>query len=350
MPACPGGARPKAGYTGTNLILDASKTALTDVIAVMTGFWGELAIQPLLGRVNTDNLCALNPVDPGPPTAADLVALSAMLAPFGSMQTATNVPTWFFNQVQYQAFQDACECITAGETIPPRRQVSGPSGAEPWPTDRDKQPQISRIEAYLTDNADASMQLYNGLQHTSSMLGDLYVRSVPALISNGVVIADHVTGEGCAELPIFSDPISAPFSPWATHVEVECHAIPPNTGIRGTLNPRLYGVGSLLFDANYSTNYAANITDRQSIHYWRQVMRLPARTQTYRICWRLMPGADVSLRVYTPNPDNVMYAGSMGDQYGWLPFRGPAPPNWTDPPIYPSPALGRRVFASAAPP
>jgi hypothetical protein len=348
--ACPGGARPKPGYTGTNLILDASKTALSDVLGVATGFWGEVAIQPILGRINTDNLCGLNLTDPGPPTVADLVALSAMLAPFGATQSATNFPNWFFAQVQYQAFVDACECIQPGETVPPRQPVSAPPGAEPWPTDPNKQPQGDRIERYLTDGADADVSLYNGLQHTSSMLGDLYVRSVPALISNGQVVADHVSGEGCVDLPIFSDPISVPFSPYATHVEVQCHTIPANTGVRGTLNPRLYGVGSLYFDANYSTNYATNITGRQSIHYWREVMRLPARTQTYRVCWHLQPGASVSLRVYTPNPDNVMYSGSMGDQYGWLPFRGPAPPNWTDPPIYPYPEARRRVFASAAPP
>jgi hypothetical protein len=345
MPACPNGAQPKPGYTGTNLVLDASKTALADVVGVMTGFWGELAVQPLLGRVNTDNLCALNLTDPGPPTSDDLVALTAMLAPFGSFQTTTNIPNWFFEQVQYQAFVDACECISPVETIPPRQTVTAPPGAEPWPTDPNKQPQNERIERYLQSGADGQTLLYQGLQLAVTHASDLWQWQTPSTAQpHFSTVNITMQGEGYFKFPVFSSGANSytDVAGIITHID----QLPLKYKARGTLNPRYYGVGSVYWDCRYQDTELMRTSQRESIHYQRQAIAAPRHWQTVGLSWYLQPGAIVTAQhvIRDPRMPTGTWVQPHHDAYGS--FGGVnIPDDVTDPPLWPPAAARGRQFA-----
>lgn len=345
MPACPNGARPKPGYTATNLVLDASKTVLSDVIGAVTGIWGEIAVQPLLGRVNVDNLCALNLDDPGPPTNDDLVALTAMLAPFGSFQTATNVPTWFFEQVQYQAFVDTCECITPTETIPPRQIVSIPPWAEPWPTDPNKQPQIDRIEHNQQLAVDAMQQLYNGIQRATAFAGDLRYRSIQSDITSSWGPAFQMSGEGRRPMDYASFP-GGNATMDVLGVLVEITSLPTKYKVQGTLTPRYYGIGHLTFNGDASPARTPAIARRHSLHYLREFVQAPPHAKSWEVRWHLQPGAVATGRQVFRWPDFTMYADGAPYASAFTPIGSDVMPgDWYDPPLYDGAAARARQFA-----
>lgn len=345
MPACPGGAQPKPGYSGTNFVLDASKTVLSDVVGMMTGLWGELAVQPLLGRVNTDNLCALNPTDPGPPTPDDLVALTAMLAPFGSFQTAANIPTWFFEQVQYQAFLDACECIIPTETIPPRQIVSLPPWAEPWPTDPNKQPQSDRIEAYVAAAGDGQTLLYQGLQLAVTHGSDLWQWQTPSTAQKSFMMQTiTMQGEGRVDFPVIS--LGANAYTDVAGIITTIQQLPIKYKARGTLNPRYYGVGSVYWDCRYQSGEPMRTSQRESIHYQRQAIASPRQWQTVGLSWYLQPGAIVVAEhvVRDPRMPTGTWYQPHPDAYGALSGAN-VPDHIEDPPLWPPSSARSRQFA-----
>jgi hypothetical protein len=350
MPVCPSGAEPIPGYSMGSLVLTLSGDALGDVAAMLGGLWGELAVQPVIARMSLDNLCAMNPDVPPPPTWDDLEAMTSMLPGGFSLDPAKPFPAWLVKQVQYHYFSISCRCINPAETVPPRPPVSTPPGTEPWPTDPGSQPQLTRIENNQSDASEALLTLYKGLQYTHSYASNAYFRAAPNLVdtyTNGP--SWTMQGEGYHDL---LPTTGAPGGAWqdVLGVVTQLTSIPSTVAQRGTLTPRLYGVGSIMWDAKQPANSEKIITRRDSIHYQTQAFLAPSRLTAYRLFWRLMPGVVASAQqlYYAVLDPHFMPTVSHDGQQPFHPFT--FPPSWSDPPFYPQPAAARRVYALGSPP
>jgi hypothetical protein len=256
---------------------------------------------------------------------------------------------WIWDKVWYWTFQNSCQCISTAQPPPAPVPVTPITNYDTTVNNTTNNTQLANIEVHQEVGGEQQKQLYNGLQHVSSINGELFVRHVPGLVQPGGYLASGITGEGIVDIPISNYPLAEPFSPSFSHLVATVEQLGPKVGIRGSLNPRIYGIGSLYFDAQYQGGSEIRTYSRHSIHYMNQVIPFPRETQIYRVSWRLMPENVVSLRLVGYATDNVMLAPTAGDQYGWLPFANlPAPPSWSDPPIYPGVTLASSAPSASA--
>lgn len=345
MPTCPNGASPKPTWTAGDVILSVAGAGLLTVagLAELAPF---LVTTPVIGSISAVGLCNLNATDPGdfqlsyltsPVTPGDL---PSPLSQSGTMSW------WIWNKTVYWFFQDVCQCNGAAPPPPPPIQVTPITNYDTSVNLSQNQTQLTIIQNNTTTGGEGQKELYNAAQHGNSLLGELFVRNVPNLIDDQVVLATGLTGEGTVDLPLFASSGSTQFSTSIRFVVARIDTIGDKVGIRGTLNPRYYGVGSLMFQS-YNRIWASYVTsERQSIHHQYQTIPLPRTVITDRVAYRLMPGNTVSLFAVTSATDNVMLSPSVSTSYGWLPYGNYTPPaGWTDPPIYGAPS--RRIFPVA---
>lgn len=350
MPACANGARPKPGITSGTVVLQVTQMVMGDIAALLGGIWGELAIQPVLMRMSIANLCELNLSDPGPPTANDLAAVANFFTPFAGQLPSTGVPAWLLKQVQYHYFRESCECIQPGETIPPRGLVPYPSGEPPYPTDPDSQPQPTRIERHSRYGSDALDTLYRGILANHADLGDLAMRLRPNYPTHIGPLVAEASGEGVADLPGVYVPSQQTVMPDCAGVRVYIRQLPTVYKQRGTLHPRYYGVGSLMWIGEEAGGNDM-VTRRESIHYRSQFFPLPSQAVAWRIAWRIMPGGIVTITQVPRTVDGAYYGNQGYSDEGFDPLSALAPPDdFVDPPF--SPASTRRMYSlpPAAPP
>lgn len=247
---------------------------------------------------------------------------------------------WLWDKTVYFHFQHSCICKVTNVYPPTPTPVTPITNYDTSVNNSNNRTQVTIIQNNQTDGADGQKLLYNMGQHISSLVGENWVRQAAQLVTPQFVLGQSLTGEGTLTLPV-DEPNTTPwFSPQYLGLRTHVEALGPDVGIRGTLNPRLYGVGSLYFDAQDDPGGVAVIGSRQSIHYYWQTMRLPLDQITFRIHYRLMPGNVVTLWLYQGAQDNVIWNPGNVDAHGWWPFfNWQAPPNHVDPPIYPSAAI-----------
>jgi hypothetical protein len=295
--------------------------------------------------MSVTNLCALKPADPGPPTASDLEAMMALLPLGTSLDPAQPFPTWVLEQVQYHYFTLECECINPAEVIAPRAPVSIPPGTQPWPSDHASQPQITRIESNQSTSATGLDTLYLGVQAVHNQVSDLRFRQVQQILNYIGATQWTMQNEGYVDLqPDFAAPGTGVVDRFG--ILVHLSSIPSTVKRRGTLHPRLYGVGSLEWDAHTNGGPANYWTvQRDALHYATQFLHAPQSAQAVRLYWRLQPGVVAQGYEVPRSADAAIYPTLGAYDRAWSTFSDINPPaGWNDRPFYPKPAE-RRVFA-----
>lgn len=345
MATCPNGAEVKPGYTLTNVVLSIAEAGLLAITGLE-----EMApwafSQPMIGSIGASALCGLNLSDPGDFNISLLTTASWSGEIPNPNATPGSLPRWIWDKTAYFFFQQTCQCIGAAPPPPPPVTITPITNYDTSVNLQQNENQLTVIQNNTTVSNEGNKTLYNIGQHGNSLVGELFVRNVPNVIGDQVQLAVGLTGEGTVDLPLFNPPNSSQFSTSITFIVVRIDTIGDKVGIRGSLNPRYYGVGSLMFQS-YNTRWATWITsERQSVHYQYQTIPMPRTVITDRVAYRLMPGNTVSLYAVTPATDNVMFSPTVSTSYGWLPYGNYTPPaGWTDPPVYP--AAGRRIFPVA---
>lgn len=350
MPACPNGAEPLPGTTGGTVLLSLTETALGDVAGMIGGLWGELAVQPILARMSIDNLCNLNPSDPGPPTAADLEAIATYAAPFNAFQSGGNLPTWLLAQVQYHFFGISCRCIQPTETIPPRQPVATPPGNPPYPTDHDSQPQLRRIEDNTAPDNAGLTTIYNGVMELNAQIGDMSWYARPNYVGSGGFSLGSISGEGRLNLGPFAGSgnyLSGDVAGLSVHIDT----FPTKYKQRGTVVPRYYGIGSIMWVTADKQSGIDRVSRRDSIHYQNQFLAMPRDAFHPRIAYRLMPGAVATISVNVRSVSGAWYGNQGWDERALLQLSADVPPaTFVDPPFYPKSTRRTYSLPAASPP
>jgi hypothetical protein len=354
MPTCASGWQPNPGLEATSKLLDAAQL-LGNVWTIVSKKWTRAGnVGQIVGSIPVLKLCSLNPDDPGDLTISNFEAdLTDNLLPgFGSPEQT--IGRWLFQKCLYTAFHASCYCPDTAGPPPAPVTVTEPPGAPDYPTDPGKQDQQTRIENNTASNQEGLTLVYNLIQDARAFTVDGWYTSAPQFVTSQVPLAQSVSGEGVVDLPLGGSSEPSTSIPTWLNVVANIEQLPHKVGIRGTLNPRYYGVGSIWWDGNGSSFGSPISFQRESIHYQQQAFEVPRRVVVYRMGYRLMPGAVVSFYACNPGTDSLRFASNNRSSYYWVPGHAlEPPPNFTDPPLYPlaPPALaGRRIFTSAAPP
>lgn len=349
MPACPSGAKPKPGITAGTVMLTAGLLG-TDVFEHIAHIWPGITANTVWGRVDIATLCASNPSDPGPPSAEDLAYTAILAAQAAGGSTGGAYGSWALAQLYYQVFFNSCECINPVELVPPHAPVPPPTGEPPWPSGHDNQDILTRIEDNQSTSGDALRTLYNGLVGMYPFAAETWYRQAQNYVQyNEPLQSWTMQGEGFQDLVGFQQ-IDGGSWQEVYGVWIQLESVPASVAQRGSLTPRLYGVGSVYWDAAFSPSAPKNIVQRDSIHYHSQFIEAPRTVQTYRLYWRLMPGVVAAARQLPRSTDSPIYApfGPTDAAYQRFAPMTP-PPGWSDPPFYPVGAE-RRIFALGSPP
>jgi hypothetical protein len=351
MPECASGWQPNAGLVGTSKLLDVVEL-VASAASILTRKWNRaINFGQVVGSIPVLDLCKLNPTDPGDLTVSNFTAdLTAAFLP-GFQAPNDTIGQWLFQKCLYAAFTTCCYCPDTGAPPPPPIAVTEPPGVPDLPTAPDKQDQATRIEHNQSSATDSIQQLYNGLQRINAFNQDMWSRGTQIYQGNRGLLQASAVGEGNIQLPLPPDDARKLFSTDVLNVIAEVTALPSNVGIRGTLNPRYYGIGSIYWDCNPGSPWTQPVTfARESIHYRIQTFEVPRTVIPYRLGWRLMPGAVANFWVIQNFTDNLKWTSGAPSGPQWQFFGGELPPdNWSDPPIYPNPPA-RRLYPAALPP
>jgi hypothetical protein len=352
MPYCPDGASPDPALTEAAVYIQAAAIG-TEALEILTGIWPVAALTAVFAVMPVTKLCDLNADDPGDlPIDAIWADLTTSALPGPDLAVGT-LGLWVWQKAVYALFRQHCICNTTGAKPPPGSPVTIPPNLAPYPTGPNTDPALYRIENNQSAANDALLTLYKGLQYAHSYASNTYFRSAPNLVdtfTNGP--SWTMQGEGYHDLLASN---GAPDGAWQDVLGVltQLTQIPPTVARRGTLTPRLYGVGSIMWDAKQPAHSSKIITRRDSIHYETESFLAPTRFTAYRLYWRLMPGVVATGQQLYYSVLDPHFAPTMGHD-GQQPFHPfTFPPNWNDPPFYP-PTLARapgapRIFPSAAP-
>lgn len=331
---CPGGSIPKPGLTAATALLDLGLVG-TDILDHIAKVWPGLISQTIWGRVDVATLCAQQAEDPGPPSPEDLAYTAILAAQAAGGALGGAYGSWALKEIYYQVFLNSCQCSDGITVPPPHQPVPPPSTQDLYPTDPGARDVITKILDNQQTSGDALTTLYLGLQRTATDVFDLRMREVQNVILNyGAPIAT-MTGEGNVALAPFVN--SGGNSTQDTlGVFVSVDQLPTKFKQQGSLVPRYYGIGSVMYDATYPGNGEPVITRRHSLHYRSEFVEAPKLAQSFALHWRLMPGASARVWQLFRATDNAIYTygGAYPDAFDR--FDGIAmPPGWTDSPFFP---------------
>lgn len=349
MAACPNGAEPTPEFAATAVYIQAAAIG-AEAIEILTGMWPLAALQSVFAIMPVTNLCTLNPDDPGQLTL-ETVAAAIITGGTPDPQSVTGTLAKFvYDKAIYNTFAAYCRCKDTLLPPPAPIVITPPTGIPPYPPGPDTDPILRRIEHHQSTSDEALLTLYNGVAYIQAHTAETWQRTVQAYATSSARIQTW-TAEGEGSRDLIGVPTSNPQIQDVFGVVVELTAIPPSVARRGTLTPRLYGVGSLYWDASDGSGvFPKTIQQRDSIHYERQFVLAPQRAFNYTVWWRLMPGVRATMYQLDRGVQAPFFLPSMPNpealpQLAELAF----PPNHVDPPFYPI-APERRIFPSAAPP
>src|SRR5215472_17382349 len=347
--ACPNGAIPTSNCATGSIYIRLALLGAS-IVEWLDGFWPAAAASDVMAIMGPDDLCATNMLDPGNPTLDMLKAdLTAVMLPGFNSQSGT-LGWWLFQKAMYAAFSSCCVCRDTATPPPAPITIVLPPNTVVYPPGPDEQPQLTRIEDNQAVSSDGLLNLYNGLQYTHSYAANSWFRTAPKVVETyGHGAGFPMSGEGSYALQPFVAGSNTTYQdPFGILVKVT--TIPPTVAQRGSVTPRLYGVGSVMWDSSSSLANGKVITQRDSIHYQTQFITAPQLSSNYTLWWRLMPGvAATGFQVFRAIMD-PFYSLDGPSNDALVNFHGiQLPPNWSDPPFYPRPAA-RRVFALGSPP
>jgi hypothetical protein len=346
---CPNGAVPKQGELNTQLALNLGGV-LTGIEEFANKHWVLAAVSTIFARYNIVDICNANPIDPGPPTIDVLKASVTAQGFINATAPIGTIERYLWDHCIYWYFTQHCECSDQAPIPPCTQMPSTVAGAQPFPTDYASQPQLSRVEAKINASSDGLNTLYLGLQDTNQYVADLWLRSVQNVLSHTAAGQWSMSGEG------YHDLSDDPAQPGTGEIDrlgiiVQLTQIPSTVARRGTTVQRLYGVGSVEWDASpVNFPFRHLITQRDALHYDNQWLLAPQWVQTNRVYWRLTPGVQAIAYEVPRSAGNAIYPSSGSHASAWTEFSPiQPPPNWSDSPVYPVPAT-RRVYALGSPP
>lgn len=338
---CPNGAVVRPGYGLVNVAIDLVIAGL----GAVTGL-EELApwlfANPILATIATNALCASNPVDAGDFN----ISMLAVPPGVGEIPNALSTPgsfnRWLYDKAYYYAFSQACQCADTSLPPPAASPVTPPGPHDPTTTLPDHGDQLRRIEQHQLTSDDALRQLYNGMQLGVTEMRDNAFRQRSSAILTSGSPSWQIVGEGQHQLDEYTQ-----FGGGATQdvfgIVVHLDQIPPTVARRGTTYQRLYGVGSIEWNAEVQLSSPHTIAQRDALHYERQFIQAPQHAQVWTVRWRLQPGVVGTAYQIFRNPDSAIYAPYAPYDGAYQRFDNwNAPPNWVDEPIYPTST--RRTF------
>lgn len=313
--------------------------------------WWPFAVgTEVLAVMPTDVICQTNPSDPGPFTT-DLVVADLTAGFFPSINSQPNtLGWWIFQKALYALFVQACDC-PAAEPAPPQPVAPNfPTTGQPYPPGNDNQPQLNRIEFNQNVANNGQTTLYKGIYYSTAYGAETWQRSVQSYAQQSGIVQDWTaTGEGSRDL--IGVPFNNPQIQDVFGVVAEVTAIPPTVKQRGTVTPRLYGVGSVYWDSAQGGGPLPKIVvQRDSIHYWTHFLWAPQHSHVYTLWWYLQPGVTVNFHQVQRGVDAPHFTPDAPNYAAIQNMHGLAMPGGvSDPPFWP-PAAARRVFALGSPP
>lgn len=339
---CSAGAVPKPDWVGRSI--QAQLNWLPgDVLQLITSVSPLSTSQSIVGLLIVDTLCGQQVIDPGPLNLGNLLwdlAGAAVPNPNGSPGT---LGWWIGQKLAYYAFSQVCQCVGTG--LPPPLPIvpTPPSGAAPYPTDPEAQPQLTRIEHNQATSSDGLTTIYNGMQLGITEMRDLAFRSRSSFVGRAGMPSWTMSGEGQQTLHGY-DQVGGGGTQDVYAILVDLTAIPPTVKRRGAVYQRLYGVGSIEWNVEVQSGSPHIIAHRDSIHYEHQLIHAPQHAMTWTVRWRLQPGVEAIAYQLERSPDSAIYAplGPYPGAYQRFDTWN-APDGWTDSPFYPKAAEIREL-------
>lgn len=339
---CANGAVPKPDWVGKSIQL--SMTWLpADVLALISSVSPLSVSQQIVGTAIASTLCSNQVQDPGDLSLGNLLwdlAGAAIPNPNGSPGT---LGWWIGQKLAYYAFFQVCQCSGTGTPPPSPVTPHPPSGSQPYPTDPNSQPQLTRIENNQQTSGDGLTTIYNGLQLGVTDLRDLSFRlRASSVLPYGATMftmmdeGQHVLWpDGAGGTAVVQDVYG---------IQVNLTAIPPTVKRRGEVYQRLYGVGSIEWNCQPIEFDPHVIVRRDSLHYEQQFIVAPQGVENMTVRWRLQPGVQaVGYQVFR-NPQRPVYRPNDPDPAAYQTFSNwTPPPNWSDAPFYPRTAELREL-------
>jgi hypothetical protein len=298
--------------------------------------------QDVLGVMPATTLCETNPDDPGDLTLEYLTADMWTQGFPNATSAVGSLAWWCYQKSLYSLFSESCYCNATSQPPPPPVPLTDPSKYVQFPTDYASQYQLDRVEKTINTSSDGLRTVYLAAQSTRNMVSDMRARLTHNYFNRAGAAMWTMQGEGYQDLPangITPDQfIGDQFG-----IYTELTSIPSTVARRGTLNPRLYGVGSIEWDVSGGNSaYPQLIAQRDALHYERQFLLAPTRIWTQRVYWRLQPGVTANAYPVFRSPDYAYWpdVGEYPDV--WTAASQATPPDgFTDPPFYPVAAAAR---------
>lgn len=342
---CTDGAEPLPSLVQTSAIIQVAAIGAT-VFEFINRKWPIAMATQVLANYSATHLCDLNPLDPGDLTLDWFITDITQNSIPGPGAPAGSLAKWIFDKALYNVFAQNCRCKTTLAPPPPPIVVTQPTGVADHPTAPDLQPQLTRIENNQTTQVDGLTTLYHGLQLGFTDTRDMAFRTRSSFISSTTSGSWTMSGEGQQTLGGFTQ-VDGSQTQDVFGINVSLTAIPSSVKRRGTTYQRLYGVGSIEWNAQVQSSYPHTIVQRDSIHYEHQFILAPQYAQVWTVRWRLQPGVQATGVQVLRAPDTAIYAPTAAYAGAYEAFENwQAPPNWSDSPFYPqSAAAARRVWA-----